>query len=146
MDIRRLRLRMDGTMYEVFDYFFQVDFANAVTPAGTPNVQAPAPPARPSTSCTSIWGQIPYIDNLRFGNIKEPMGFEHMMTDSQLPFMERSYLQDFIFGPFNGGYSPGIEMIKIREDLKGTYLARLVWRRRRPIRFQLGTTMPSPAD
>ncbi len=121
MDIRRLRLRMDGTMYEVFDYFFQVDFANMVTPAGSPNVQSPATTSPAFDEMYINWGQIPYIGNLRFGNIKEPMGFEHMMTDSQLPFMERSYLQDFVFGPFNGGYSPGIEMIDVRQDLKGTF-------------------------
>jgi phosphate-selective porin OprO/OprP len=120
LNMRRVRLRMDGTMYEVFDYLMQVDFANLVTPAGSPNAQSPATTSPAFNELYINWGQIPYIDNLRFGNIKEPIGFEHMMTDSQLPFMERSYLQDFVFGPFNGGYSPGIEMIKWREDQRGT--------------------------
>jgi phosphate-selective porin OprO/OprP len=121
LDFRRIRLRMDGTMYEVFDWIVQVDFANMVSPAGSPNAQSPATTSPAFDEMYINWGQIPYIGNLRFGNIKEPLGFEHMMTDSQLPFMERSYLQDFVFGPFNGGYSPGIEMIDWREDLKGTF-------------------------
>jgi phosphate-selective porin OprO/OprP len=121
LDFRRIRLRMDGTMYEVFDWIVQMDFANMVTPAGSTNVQSPATTSPAFDEMYINWGQIPYIGNLRFGNIKEPIGFEHMMTDSQLPFMERSYLQDFVFGPFNGGYSPGIEMIDWREDQKGTF-------------------------
>ncbi|HTQ38574.1 MAG TPA: porin [Pirellulales bacterium] len=121
LDFRRIRLRMDGTMYEVFDWIVQVDFANMVTPAGTPNAQSPATTSPAFDEMYINWGDIPYIGNLRFGNIKEPMGFEHMMTDSQLPFMERSYLQDFVFGPFNGGYAPGIEMINWRQDLSATW-------------------------
>jgi phosphate-selective porin OprO and OprP len=121
LDFRRIRLRMDGTFYEVFDFRMQVDFANMVTPAGTPNVQSPATNSPAFDEMYINWGQLPYIGNLRIGNIKEPMGFEHMETDSQLPFMERSYLQDFVFGPFNGGYAPGIELLDWRQDLKGTW-------------------------
>jgi phosphate-selective porin OprO and OprP len=120
-DFRRIRLRLDGTFYEVFDFFVQVDFANMVTPAGSPNVQSPATTSPAFDEMYINWGYLPYVGNFRVGNIKEPMGFEHMQTDSQLPFMERSYLQDFVFGPFNGGYSPGMELLDWREDLKGTW-------------------------
>jgi phosphate-selective porin OprO/OprP len=121
LDFRRVRLRFDGTMYEVFDYFLQVDFANLVTPAGNPNSQSPATTSPAFDEMYINWGQIPVIGNFRAGNIKEPLGFEHMMSDAQLPFMERSYLQDFIFGPFNGGYSPGLEILNWREDERGTW-------------------------
>lgn len=121
LNLRRVRYRMDGTFYEVFDFLMMVDFDNLVTPAGTPNAQSPATTSPAFTELYINWGQIPYIRNIRAGNMKEPLGFEHMQSDPQLPFMERSYLQDFIFGPFTGGYSPGIEMVDWREDLNGTF-------------------------
>ncbi len=121
LDIRRLRLRVDGTMYEVFDWVVQVDFANFVTPAGTINVQSPAN-TNPSFNEMYInWSQLPVVGNFRAGNFKEPIGFEHLQTDSLLPFMERSYLQDFVFGPFNGGYTPGFDFFNWNDEQSMTW-------------------------
>src|SRR5262249_16425261 len=106
---------------EVFDWFMQVDFDNLVTPAGNPNVQSPTTTSPAFNEMYLNWGQLPYLGNFRVGNLKEPIDFEHMMSDAQLPFMERSYLQDFVFGPFNGGYAPGFELLNWREDLQKTW-------------------------
>lgn len=121
LNFRRVRFRMDGTMYEVFDFFMMVDFDNLVTPAGTPNEQSPVTTSPAFAELYINWGQLPWVGNFRAGNLKEPIGFEHMESDVFLPFLERSYLQDYVFGPFNGGYAPGLEILDWREDLMGTY-------------------------
>ena len=36
------------------------------------------------------------------------MGFEHLMSSRYLDFIERSFNQDLLYGPFNNGFSPGI--------------------------------------
>jgi phosphate-selective porin OprO and OprP len=120
LDMRRVRLRMDGTMYEVFDWVVQYDLANFVS-VPTPSVQAPAS-TNPSFNEIYInWGQLPYVGNFRVGSFKEPIGFEHLESDAFLPFMERSYLQDFVFGPFHGGYSPGMAFLDWTENLEHTW-------------------------
>ena len=120
LDMRRVRLRMDGTMYEVFDWVVQYDLANFVS-VPTPSVQTPAS-TNPSFNEIYInWGQLPYVGNFRVGSFKEPIGFEHLESDAFLPFMERSYLQDFVFGPFHGGYSPGLAFLDWTENLEHTW-------------------------
>ena len=120
LDLRRVRLRTDGTMYEVFDWVVQFDLANFVS-VPTPSVQAPAS-TNPSFNEIYInWGQLPYVGNFRVGSFKEPIGFEHLESDALLPFMERSYLQDFVFGPFHGGYTPGMAFLNWTESLEHTW-------------------------
>lgn len=120
-DIRRLRLRTDGTMYEVFDWVVQVEFANLVTPAGAINIQSPATTNPAFNEVNITWTKLPVLGNFRVGNFKEPIGFEHLQTDSLVQFMERSYLQDFVFGPFNGGYTPGFDFFNWTEDQQATW-------------------------
>lgn len=104
---RRARFRMDGTIHETIDYAIEFDFTNATSRTGPNdeineiNVTAP----------TDLWfnfKEIPWIGNLRVGNMKEPMGFEHNTSSRWLNFMERSFLQDLFAGPFNNGFSPGV--------------------------------------
>lgn len=138
LDIRRLRLRVDGTMYEVVDWVVQVDFANFVTPSGTVSVQSPAS-TNPSFNEIYInWGQLPVLGNFKAGNFKEPIGFEHLQTDSLTPFMERSYLQDFVFGPFNGGYTPGFDFYNWNEDQSMTWAIGLFGNNSDNFGFSLG--------
>src|SRR5262249_14984321 len=97
MDLRPARLRVDRTLYENVDWVFEVDFANFVTPA-SPNIQSPVAENVAFTEDSITWTHLPYLGNFRAGNTKEPLGFEHLMNDSLLDLMERSYLQDFVFG------------------------------------------------
>ena len=115
-------------MYEVFDWVVQYDLANFVS-VPTPSVQAPAS-TNPSFNEIYInWGQLPYVGNFRVGSFKEPIGFEHLESDAFLPFMERSYLQDFVFGPFHGGYSPGLAFLDWTREPR-TYLGPRLFRLR----------------
>jgi phosphate-selective porin OprO/OprP len=48
------------------------------------------------------------VGNVRIGNQNTMTGLEHITSDRWLNFMERSFLNDGFFSPFNNGYAPGI--------------------------------------
>lgn len=120
LNLRRARLRVDGTMYETIDWVAEYEFNNFVS-VPSPNVQAPATTNPAFTDIQMTWTQLPVVGNFRVGNFKEPIGFEHLESDSFLDFMERSYLQDFVFGPFNGGYTPGLDFFNWTNDQSATW-------------------------
>jgi len=137
LDIRRARLRVDGTMYETVDWCVEYEFANFVS-IPSPNVQAPASTNPAFTEVDITWTQIPVLGNFRAGNFKEPIGFEHLESDSYLPLMERSYLQDFVFGPFNGGYTPGLAFFNWTESQHNTWAVGLFGNNSDNFGFSLG--------
>jgi phosphate-selective porin OprO/OprP len=114
VDFRRARLRVDGTMYYTMQWAAEFDFVNAfdadpTNPADF--VNAFGGDALHTVAPTDLWwdfSELPVLGNLRLGNQKEPIGLEHVQSSRFLDFMERSYLQDAFFGPFNNGFSPGI--------------------------------------
>ncbi|WP_254512323.1 OprO/OprP family phosphate-selective porin [Anatilimnocola floriformis] len=116
VDVRRARLRIDGTMYEVIDWAAEYDFVNSAAFAGT---------ARTVTAPTDLWWQIkelPFVQNIKIGNQKEAIGFEHMVSSRFQPFMERSYNQDTFYGGLFNGFQPGITCLgTYGEDEIGTY-------------------------
>lgn len=126
LTFRRARLRADGTIYETIDYVMEFDFVNSLsrekasadnTELNTANIPAP----------TDLWfnfTDLPLVGNLRVGNFKEPIGFEHATSSRFLNFLERSYLQDLFAGPFNNGFSPGVLIFDSWGDDSGMwYLA-----------------------
>lgn len=115
VDFRRARLRIDGTMYEQHEFAIEYDFVNSqriVAPAGTSDFDV--------TAFTDAWWQlkeIPFFGNIRIGNQKEAIGFEHLVSSRFLPFMERSYNQDAFYGGSFNGFTPGISAFdKFAED------------------------------
>jgi len=112
VDFRRARLRVDGTMYKYYDFACEYDFANTVNdnvglqpPSDTTGnvIDVPAP--------TDLWfrtRELPIIGNLQIGNMKAPIGLEHVASSRYLDFMERAYNQDLFWGAFNNGFQPGI--------------------------------------
>lgn len=119
---RRARLRVDGRMYEVYDWVGEFDFANQLntnaqsipTEAGLGNYVVP----------TELWLQmreLPYVGIVRAGNQKDPFGFEHMTSSRWTNFMERSYGQDLYVGPFNNGFIPGIRLLNTSDDQRMTW-------------------------
>lgn len=124
---RRARLRVDGTIYESIEYVSEWDFVNTVN--ANPGV-AGAPGATTEntvinvTAPTDVWVRfkdIPFIGNIQVGNIKEPIGFEHLTSSRYLNFMERSYNQDLFTGAFNNGFSPGIMAHNTYAEEHGTW-------------------------
>ena len=120
LDLRRVIIKLDGTMYETFDWVMEWEFSNFVS-VPTPNVQTPASTNPGFKDMYLNWSKLPTVGNFRVGSFKEPIGFEHLESDTYLDFMERSYLQDFVFGPFNGGYTPGLMFYNWTEAENATW-------------------------
>jgi phosphate-selective porin OprO and OprP len=111
VNIRRGRLRAEGTVYEVVDFLMEMEFFNGV--------EAPVAP-RPTATLTDFntpgptdfnftIKKLPMIGNIRIGNMKEPFSFEHLSSYRYLEFMERSVIFDaFVPNTFNNGFNPGI--------------------------------------
>ncbi|MCC6417298.1 MAG: hypothetical protein IT429_03515 [Gemmataceae bacterium] len=114
VNLRRGRLRTEGSMWEVLDYRFELEFFNGVTPPGTPADAGRATQGLTfvTPSPTDAWltfTKLPIIGNIRIGNQKEPISLEHLESYRFLPFLERSPLFDFLTPTaFNNGFSPGI--------------------------------------
>lgn len=121
-DFRRARLRIDGTMYEQQEFAVEYDFINS----------ARFPPPAASTNenvfsvgaFTDVWWQlkeVPIVGNIRIGNQKEAIGFEHLVSSRFLPFMERSYNQDTFYGGSYNGFTPGIAIHDSYGEDTGTW-------------------------
>jgi phosphate-selective porin OprO/OprP len=120
MQLRRGRVLLDGTLYEVIDFKMEYEFSNFLTPAA-PTVQAPVANSPGFTDFWMGWKKLPLIGNVRVGNQKEPLGMEHMMSFKFTSFLERSFLQDIVFGPFNNGFNPGILAFNTSDDERLTW-------------------------
>lgn len=108
VDFRRARLRVDGTMYHDIEWAVEYDFVNS---ARTGNTTNDGFTDFDVTALTDMWWtfkNLPILGNVRVGNQKEPIGFEHLVSSRFLPFMERSFNQDAFYGGFFNGFTPGI--------------------------------------
>ncbi len=113
VDFRRARFRIDGTMYELIDWATEIDFVNSFR---ANNTLAPDPNSNrgidnTTVALTDFWWQlrsVPFFGNVRIGQQKEPIGFEHIVSSRFLPFLERSFNQDTFYGGTFNGFSPGI--------------------------------------
>ena len=117
VNFRRARFRMEGRMYELYDFAAEYDFVNQI------NVNNETYPterdAGPLTAVTDLWLQIrelPVLGTVRVGNQKDPYGYEHLTSSRWLNFMERSFAQDAFEGPFNNGFLPGIQVLNSNEE------------------------------
>jgi phosphate-selective porin OprO/OprP len=111
-DIRRFRLRVDGTMWEQFDYRVEADFAGAIdlrrrtlgispTPPGTGTAFDinPAPAVR-MTDVYMEYRDLPCLGTFRIGHQREILTFANGSSDNFQPFMERP----MIFTAFNNDF------------------------------------------
>jgi len=117
VNFRRARLRVEGRMYEFYDWACEYDFVNQI------NVNNEVYPterdAGPLTAVTDLWLQVrelPVLGTVRVGNQKDPYGYEHLTSSRWLNFMERSFSQDAFEGPFNNGFLPGIQVMNSNEE------------------------------
>ncbi|MBX3413751.1 MAG: hypothetical protein KF708_13755 [Pirellulales bacterium] len=139
VNFRRGRLRVDGTMWEVFEFAAEYDFINQfnadplVPPA--PNTVAPIP------AMTDLWltiKHLPVIGNVRIGNHKDPLSMEHLTSSRFLPFLERSFNFDAFTGAFNNGFSPGISTFHWTEDERMTWAVGVFKNVQNPFGFAVG--------
>ena len=128
VDPRRLRVRVEGAMYENMLYVAEIDFINTSIPLGAsgagPLTSVANSPAAGIPVPLDLWvafRNIPYFGHIRIGNQKEPIGFERLTSSAFLNFMERSFNQDAFYGPFDNGFIPGIMNYSTFADRRGTY-------------------------
>jgi len=86
---RRLRLRMDGTIYEIMDWVTEIEFAG-----GT---------AQPSDVYMDL-KRLPFVGGFRAGHFKEPFSLEQLTSDNYVTFLERSLLDDAFVPARNLGF------------------------------------------
>lgn len=123
VNFRRARLEVDGTLWEVIDFFAEYEFlgntfnVDPTLPANAKNiVNTPGP--------TDLWAtltHLPIIGNVRVGNHKPPISLEHLTSSRWLDFLERSYAFDTYIGGTNNGFLPGISVFNWTEDERITW-------------------------
>src|SRR5262249_21273295 len=105
--VRRGRLRIEGDIFDQFDFIVEYDLANAdndnsgLQPPSFGNLNA-APAA------CNVWMQIrdvPVLGNVRFGNQVKPIGMTNNTYQGFLPFIERADNMDAFYGPFDKGFA-----------------------------------------
>ena len=90
---RRARLRADGTMWEIFNWATEVDFANASGVADR-------------ATFTDVYAevtQLPWIGNVRAGRFKEPFSLEGLVSSRYINHIERSTAAQAFVPLFNLG-------------------------------------------
>jgi len=123
VNMRRGRLRVDGTMYEIIDFATEWDFVNELNfePLVTPVLEGNTFPAPAPTDMWVNFKSVPIVGNVKLGQFKEPIGFDHLHSSRWLNFMERSFNQEAFNGPFNNGFSPGVMIWDTFADEYGTW-------------------------
>ena len=89
-DFRRVRLRIDGQVYEIFDFVFEVDVAQGIE--GATSLAGP----------TDVYGDVthlPLVGNVRVGHFREPFSMDALTSGNALTFLERSNVWE-AFVPF----------------------------------------------
>ena len=131
VDFRRLRMGAEGTFYEQFDWAVELDFINSVRvdPNSGPLVKNNSSNAVAGVVApTDVWlnmKDVPWVGNIRVGNIKFGIGLEHANSSRFLDFMERSLNQDAFTGVFDNGFAPGVLLYDWNEDQTVTWSSSL---------------------
>lgn len=86
---RRMRVQVDGSMYEVFSWDVDIDVSSA-TDVRFDDVHFTV-------------GQLPYVGNCRIGNLKTAFGLESMNSSKFLTFLERGTPNDAFLSEFDPG-------------------------------------------
>lgn len=111
---RRARIRIDGTMYQHFEWVAEFDFANDVendTSFSTQQIGSP--------SFSNVWfgvNDLPLLGTARVGWMKEPIGFEHLISSRWLNFLEKAPGSDSL-----GLRSPGVMILDGSRNERATW-------------------------
>jgi phosphate-selective porin OprO and OprP len=139
-DFRRVRLRMEGSMYETTDWCVELNFVNTATiqdptraaplvPGGGigndgSNVQILQNRTFNVVSPVDLWWnfrRVPVAGNVQLGNIKEPFNLERLESSRYLDFLERNFAMDAFVSPSSNGFAPGIMAWNWTENRRMTY-------------------------
>lgn len=130
VNFRRARLAVEGTLWEVFDFNCEYDFLNSfrTVPSGSVLASAVGGSQNLGTLAGTVgdrqnvvntpvptdlwiqWSKIPYVGNVRVGNQKPWISFEHLTSSRFLDFLERSTAFDAFVENGNNGFQPGVSV------------------------------------
>lgn len=132
-NFRRARLNFQGSFWEVFNFQVQYDFVNTTqsdgaltitkNPDGTVTNVTAANNTYNTPVPTDLWieaTQLPWIGNIRVGNLKAPIGFEHYTSSAFLNFMERSSMFDSFLENGDNGFETGMMAYNWTENQRAT--------------------------
>src|SRR5262249_53121581 len=101
-------------------FYTQVDFVNTTNVTDkngdVQTFNTPVP--------TDLWvtfTKLPFIGNLRVGNQKPPVSFEHLVSSRFLDFLERSLAFDAFVENQDNGFEPGIQAFNWFADQRATW-------------------------
>ncbi|HKB03876.1 MAG TPA: porin [Gemmataceae bacterium] len=119
-NFRRARFDFGGTFYKNIEFLMEFDFINTFDAERADGrvlaANTPAP--------TDMWvtfHEVPWVGNVRIGNQKPPISFEHMISSRFLNFMERSLDFDAFIENQNNGFEFGICAFDTYLDDMGTW-------------------------
>lgn len=127
LNFRRARLGVEGTFWEVFDFYTEYDFFNTIriVPggarldldegriAGTEGTSADRGAVINTPVPTDFWVNwkgLPVVGNVRIGSHKPLVAMEHMTSSKYLNFMERSLAFDAFVELGDNGFMPGVSL------------------------------------
>jgi len=119
VNFRRARFDFGGTFYKNIDFLMEFDFINTFNAERRGDPLAANTPV--PTDMYVTFKEIPYIGNLRIGNQKPPISFEHIVSSRFLPFMERSLAFDAFVENQDNGFEPGVSVFDTYAEQRGTW-------------------------
>ncbi|MBL8799850.1 MAG: hypothetical protein JNM56_38565 [Planctomycetia bacterium] len=106
VDFRRARVGVEGTMWEVFNFWFEPDVMNTFA---TPATGVRNPFFMPAN--TDMWfeyDKLPTLGTIRAGSLKPAISMEHITSSRFLDYMERSLMFDCFVGGLDNGFQVGL--------------------------------------
>jgi phosphate-selective porin OprO and OprP len=119
VNFRRGRFDFGGTFYKNIDFLMEWDFINTFNAERTGSTLAANTPV--PTDMWVTFKEVPWVGNVRIGNQKPPISFEHMTSSRFLNFMERSLGFDAFIENQNNGFEMGICAFDTYMDERGTW-------------------------
>lgn len=116
---RRGRFDFGGTFYKNIDFLMEWDFINTFNAERTGDVLAANTPV--PTDMWVTFKEVPVLGNVRVGNQKPPISFEHLTSSRFLNFMERSLAFDAFIENQNNGFEFGATAFDTYLDERGTW-------------------------
>ena len=113
-NFRRGRFRIDGQMYENYEWITEFDLVNQlqISQLADPTLENADGPYPAPTEVWLALTKLPLLGNVVIGNQNTLTGLEHITSDRFVNFMERSFLADAFTMPFNNAYAPGIMVFR----------------------------------
>lgn len=136
VSVRRARFNADGTYAKTIDFKAEFDFANFfITQSNPQRDSAVTVP----TELNLTFRELPVVGNVRIGNQKQPISFEHITSSKYLNFLERSTLFDAFAEGFNNGFTFGaMAFDNFLADKRGYWALGIFKSTRSPFGFNVG--------